>query len=176
MIAQHHERLNGTGLPLGLQEDEISLLSQIVMVVDEYDDLCNLSENRHHVTPHEILSQMYRDVTINKIHAFNGEILVTLIQLLGVYPPGTLVELNDGKMGVVVNINAINRSKPQVLLYTPHGGRKEAVVIDLGENDDLHITRSLPPATVSSNIRQYLSPHRMTAYFPKTSDIPTFSG
>ena len=115
MIAQHHERLNGTGLPLGLQEDEISLLSQIVMVVDEYDDLCNLSENRHHVTPHEILSQMYRDVTINKIHAFNGEILVPLIQLLGVYPPGTLVELNDGKMGVVVNINAINRSKPQVL-------------------------------------------------------------
>ncbi len=115
MIAQHHERLNGTGLPLGLQEDEISLLSQIVMVVDEYDDLCNLSENRHHVTPHEILSQMYRDVTINKTHAFNGEILVTLIQLLGVYPPGTLVELNDGKMGVVVNINAINRSKTQVM-------------------------------------------------------------
>ncbi len=170
IVSQHHERLNGNGYPKRLSGDEITPLAKIVMIVDEYDDLCNNPERSVNYTPYEAISLMYQNAKVQKNGEFDTDIIVMLIQSLGVYPPGTIVELNDGSVGVVISINPTMRTKPQVMLYmsgTPHD---EAVIADLALDEDLTIEKSLRPKEVSKEIRKYLNPSRITAYFPSSKN------
>ena len=166
IIAQHHERLNGSGHPKQLVGDEITLLAKIVMAVDEYDDLCNNPNREQNHTPYEALSQLYKNATVDQTGELDPNILVVLIKALGVYPPGTLVELSDGSVGVVVSINSNTRTKPQILLYVPDVPYDEAVIVDLGKDESLTILKSFQPKELSRAVREYLSPHRVTGYFP----------
>lgn len=168
IIAQHHERLNGSGHPNQLAGDEISLLAKIVMAVDEYDDLCNNPNRQQNHTPYEALSQLYKNASVNQTGEFDPNILVVLIKALGVYPPGTVVELSDGSVGVVVSINSNTRTKPQIMLYVPDVPYDEAVIVDLAKDESLTIQKSFQPKELSKAVRDYLSPQRITGYFPST--------
>ena len=171
IVEQHHERLNGKGHPRGLKGDEISFLAQIVMVVDEYDEMCNNSERQKNLTPYETLSSLFQTLKVKRTGEFDENILLTLIRILGVYPPGTLVELNNGSVGSVININSANRTAPQVLLYTDDRHRDEAIIIDLADEEDLKIVKSLRPSKLPKDIRDYLSPQRMANFMPNSSEI-----
>lgn len=171
IIVQHHERLNGQGYPKGLRDQEISFLSKIVMVVDEYDDLCNNPNRPQNLTPYETLSYLYQNLRVKRQGEFSEDVLVTLIRILGVYPPGTLVELSNGSIGTVVNINSACRTNPQVLLYAPDIPRDEAIIFDMAEDEDLKIIKSLRPREVGREIRNFLNPQRMTGFFPNSSEI-----
>ena len=168
ILTHHHERLNGSGYPKGLAGDEISSLAKIVMVVDEYDELCNNPARSVNFTPYEAISLMYQNAKVQKNGEFDTDIIVVLIQSLGVYPPGTIVELNDGSVGVVISINPTMRTKPQVMLYISGIPQDEAIIADLALDGDLTIEKSLRPNDVSKEIRKYLNPNRITAYFPSS--------
>lgn len=174
IIAQHHERLNGKGYPDGLAQDEISLLAKIVMIVDEYDELCNSQDSIQGLTPYEALSLMYQNSAVKKKCDFDEDILIQLIKTLGIYPPGTLVELNDGTLGVVISINPKFRTNPQVMIYAPDVPQDEAAIIDLSQDENLSIERSLRPNELSKEAKKYLSPNRMTRFFPSTTDTSVF--
>ncbi len=60
IIAQHHERLDGSGFPKGLGGEDLSLLTRIVMVADHYDELCNASNPDTSLNPHAALSRLFR--------------------------------------------------------------------------------------------------------------------
>ena len=169
IIAQHHERINGSGHPKQLAGDEISLLAKIVIAVDEYDDLCNNPNRRQNHTPYEALSLLYKNSTVNQTGEFDPNILVVLIKALGVYPPGSVVELSDGNLGVVTSISSDSRTKPQVLLYVPEVPYDEAVIVDLTEEETLTIQKSVRPLDLKKEIREYLSPHRVMGYFPSST-------
>jgi len=175
IIAQHHERLNGKGYPHGLTRDDISPLAKIVMIVDEYDERCNHPEKEQDVTPYEALSIMYQNATVRKNGEFDDDILIMLIQTLGVYPPGTLVELNDGSVGVVMSINPQCRIRPQVLIYVPGLPQDEATIVDLSQDEELTIEKSLRPNQISKAAKSYLCPSRITGFFPSTSEMSLFS-
>ena len=162
IIAQHHERLDGSGYPMGLTTTEIGLLSKIVAVVDEYDDLCNSSESPQSFTPYEALSFLYA----KKRGALWEEAIVALVHMLSVYPPGSIVELSDGSYGVVSSVNPHARMQPLVMLYAPDMSREQALIIDLSKEPDLAITQNLRPKDVSKEIREYLNPRRIISYFP----------
>jgi HD-GYP domain-containing protein (c-di-GMP phosphodiesterase class II) len=164
VISQHHERLDGTGYPLGLQGDDISLFAKIVMVVDEYDDLCNSSERGKNMTPNKALSYLYKNETVKRKGEFSQEVIIALIRALGVYPPGTFVELNNGSIGVVVGVDPQIRAKPQVMTYTPELPKDEVTIIDMAEDEDVSIQRCLRPEELSKKIRQALSPQRVTGH------------
>jgi len=165
-IEQHHERMGGTGYPRGLRDKEISPFAKVVMVVDEYDEVCNGTNVPANVTPYEALSRMYVHATVDKREEFPLDVLVVLIRILGVYPPGTLVELTDGSIGVVISLNAENRTRPQVLLYAPQLPKEEAHIVDLREDLDLAIAQSLRPAEVREEIRAMFTPHGHAGYIP----------
>lgn len=175
IIAQHHERLNGRGYPHGLTRDQISLLAKIVMIVDEYDELCNGQDDEEGLTPYEALSLMYKNATVRKTGEFDEEILILVIKTLGVYPPGTLVELNDGSIGVVISINPQCRTKPQVMIYESDVPQDEAVIVDLSQDEELSIEKSLRPQEISKVAKNYLCPNRVTGFFPSSSEISLFS-
>lgn len=139
------------------------------MAVDEYDDLCNNPNRRENYTPYEALSLLYKNSTVNKTGEFDPNTLVILIQALGIYPPGSVVELIDGSLWVVVSINSDSRTKPQVMFYVPEVPLDEAVIIDLAQEEGLTIQKSIRPKDLTNEVREYLSPHRVTGYFPSST-------
>lgn len=161
VIYQHHERLDGSGYPMGLKgPDAINVSARVVMVVDRYDDLCNDPDIQKRLTPSEALSHLF----VKFKGVLWSEAIVVLIRILGVYPPGSLVQLSDQSIGMVININRKNRLRPLVLLHTEEMSIVEAVVIDLEQHEELSITQNLRPRDLPSEIVEYLSPKRMINY------------
>lgn len=161
VIYQHHERLDGSGYPMGLKgEHAIGMLSKIVMAVDWYDDVCNDADPDIRLTPSEALSHLF----VKQKAVFWNEAVVALIRILGVYPPGSLVRLNEGQIGMVVSINERARMRPFVILYAEQAIDEPPAVLDLEEHDHLSITQNLKPRDVPSRIREYLNPRRMVTY------------
>jgi len=167
-IAQHHERLNGSGYPLGLKEGSIHLAAQIVMIADTYEELCNRIQREKSLTPHEALCTIFA----KRQKEFLEEAVVVFIQNLGIYPPGTLVELSEGSIGMVCSINRIDRMCPTVMLYSADLSRDEAIMLDLAEDRKVSITRSLRPKDVPLRIWEYLNPRGIISYFA-CSEEPT---
>ncbi len=172
IIAQHHERLNGTGFPCGLKGEAIHILSKIVMIADTYDELCNNPNIDKCITPHEALCAIYG----KRQEEFWEEAVVMFIQRLGIYPPSSLVELSDGSIGVVCSINDLNRMYPTVMLYDPNLSRGEAIIVDLAQERDLTITHSLRPKDIPTEIWQYLNPRGMINYFAYSEEPTPTSG
>jgi hypothetical protein len=88
---------------------------------------------------------------------------------MGIYPPGTLVQLSDGRTGVVVAA-APQRARlcPQVLMYDPDTPRREAIILDLAEPElaqELKIEKALRTQDRSEDELDYLLPRRKVSWF-----------
>jgi hypothetical protein len=167
-IYQHHEKCNGQGYPQRLTGDAITYFAKIIAVVDSYDNLTNQSSQGDSFTPHEALSLMYTRLQSE----LSGDIIIALIKNLGVYPPGTLVELSDGKVGMAIRAEQDNTMRPTLMLYDEKIPREEALIIHLTEEKELNIVRSLRPSDVTPEVMAYLQPGRITGFFVGP---PTFS-
>ncbi|MGD9758329.1 MAG: hypothetical protein AB7U71_12455 [Comamonas sp.] len=97
--------------------------------------------------------------------------LKAFVQTLGVYPPGSLVELSDGRMGVVVSVNTSQSLKPKVLTYDTQAPQKLRFV-DLLEYVGLGIRRGLTRNQLSRNALEALQPQRRLCYFFDSSAAP----
>jgi HD-GYP domain-containing protein (c-di-GMP phosphodiesterase class II) len=163
-IYQHHEKCNGQGYPQRLTADSITYFAKIVAVVDSYDNLTNQSGEKGPFTPHEALSFMYTRLQSQ----LSGDIIIALIKNLGVYPPGTLVELSDGNLGMVIQAGRDKSMRPTLILYDKNIPREEAAITHLAEEDRLHIVRSLLPSEISPEVQDYLQPGRRVGFFVGT--------
>jgi len=169
MIAQHHERLDGSGFPNGTKAGDLSLLTKIVMVADHYDELCNAPDPQTSLSPHAALSRLFRHVVMKGDSAkFCQEVVQALVQAIGVYPPGSLVELTDGFLGVVTLINIRNPTKPIVLLYAPWLCRNDGMLVNLAHECELEIKQALHPKDIPEQALAYLSPRRMAMFVHAT--------
>jgi HD-GYP domain-containing protein (c-di-GMP phosphodiesterase class II) len=100
--AHHHERLNGTGYPDSLKGDEISLFGQMSALADVYDALSSDRCYRDKIMPTEALSKLYEWGN----SYFNKNLIEQFICCVGIYPVGTLVRLESGLLGIVVDHGA----------------------------------------------------------------------
>jgi HD-GYP domain-containing protein (c-di-GMP phosphodiesterase class II) len=170
VIRQHHERLDGSGQPLGKRDSQISKFAKIVMAVDLYDELCHHSDPARSLMPSEALSFLY--VKCRK--SLWNDAVVSLIKQLGVYPPGSLVHLSNHKIGIVTSVNGKNRLRPIILIYDEHTSPEEPFVLNLAEEDpSLIIIQAIRPADLAPQIRECLNPRRFISYFPSTIPIET---
>lgn len=98
---QHHERHDGSGYPLKLKGDEISRIGQMAAVCDVYDAIT--SDRCYHkgMAPHDALRKI---LEWSKYH-FNPDVAQQFIRTIGIYPVGTLVMLESGKIGIVHDQN-----------------------------------------------------------------------
>lgn len=108
----HHERFNGSGYPLGLRDKQIPLYARIAGIIDTYDALTSKRPHARQVSHDEAIRTLYK----LKDQEFQTDILETFIQCLGTYPSGSMVELNTGEVGVVLQQNRISRLRPRVML------------------------------------------------------------
>jgi len=162
IIADHHEYIDGSGWPVG--KTNAGPAARIAALVDRYDRLCSPeSSERDPVMPAEALARMF------KVEAakFDPGLLSLLIKLLGVYPPGTLVRLNDESLSMVVSPGK-NALRPTVLIYSPEMTKREAPTIDLSEAADLKIEEALRPSSLPADVLKWMNPRQRLSYFFST--------
>jgi len=110
VVAEHHERLDGTGYPNGLKGEEISKFGQMAGIVDIYDALTADRCYRKGIQPTEALKKLFE---WSKFH-YDSELVQQFIRCVGIYPVGTLVLLESGMLSVVLNHGEINLLQPTV--------------------------------------------------------------
>lgn len=159
IILQHHEYADGTGYPMGLVGDQIDKLSRIVTIVNEFDNLCHPLDETKARTPHHALSLMFTQMKAK----FHHESLGSFIRLMGIYPPGTIVQLSDQRIGMVMSANSTNMTHPEVLIYDAEVPRLEAPIIEL--TDGLKIEKVASSKELRPEIILYLNPRAQKNYF-----------
>ena len=108
----HHERMDGKGYPRGLSGQQIPLFAKIVGLVDTYDAITSSRVYDKGRASMEALQIIHR----NKGAQFDAELAVEFIRMVGVYPPGSIVEMTNGEVGIVVATHPSSKLKPRVLL------------------------------------------------------------
>lgn len=166
VIAQHHEKADGSGYPAGLTGTQMSLMARIVSLVNAYDELCNPPNPAKALTPHEALSTMFAQ----QRNQYDQLAMSTFVRCMGVYPPGTLTVLSNEAIAMVVSVNTTKPLRPVALVYDPAVPKEEAIMVDLEAEPDVSITRAMRPQQLSADAYAYLAPRkRMTYYFDSDS-------
>jgi HD-GYP domain-containing protein (c-di-GMP phosphodiesterase class II) len=144
-IAQHHERMNGTGYPNNLMGEKISVFGRMCAIADTFAAVTKARPYAEAMSPHEAL-QMLSTWSGTQFHA---DMVEQFIQSIGVFPVGSLVELSTGEVGVIVTHNKLKRLRPKVLVIaeadkTPcrHPAMRD-LLYDVSENPT-YIRRGLP--------------------------------
>lgn len=161
IIELHHETLDGKGYPRGLGGDRIPVLARVVAIANRYDNLCNPLVRSEAVTPAEALTRMFRD----EAGLWDPRMLQHLIRMLGVYPPGSLVQLSNGNVALVVSVDHADLLRPSVMIFDPAVPRAEAIVIDLVDEPEVQIDLALKPRDLDPAAASYLAPQRRMSYY-----------
>ena len=161
IIREHHELFDGSGYPAKLKGEAIGVLPRIVVIANHYDELCNPVNINNALTPHEALSLMFAKLRSK----FDPKLLQVFIRCLGVYPPGTIVQLSNGVIGMVTTINTAKPMKPMIMIYDAAIPREEAILVDMEHETDINIAKSIRPAQVPREIYNYLSPRKRVSYY-----------
>ena len=129
LVQYHHERHDGSGYPHGLVGTQIPLLARIAGIVDTYDAITSPRPHADPVTSTEAVSLLYDQ----RDKAFQSSLVEQFIQSIGVYPTGTLVELSNREVGVVISQNPSRRLRPQVMVVLDSDRRQLSMarIVDL---------------------------------------------
>jgi len=165
VIALHHEMLDGSGFPGGFSANRIGKLARIAAIANAFDNACNRINPADSLTPAQALSVMFK-----RDHAkYDPELMQHFIRCLGVYPPGSIVRLNNAAIALVVNVNPGKLLHPTLLLYDPAVPKEEALLLNLADEPDLSVAETLRPSELPKFVFDYLSPRSRISYFSATT-------
>ena len=110
VAANHHERLDGTGYPQRLKGEQLSLYTRMSGIVDVYDAVTADRVYKQGMQP----TQAFRILLKGINQHFDAELVTKFIKCMGVYPVGTLVQLSNQRLAVVMQRNEQQPLKPMV--------------------------------------------------------------
>jgi len=131
-VLMHHERLDGSGYPLGLKEDKISTFAKIIGITDIFDAMTSDRIYSKRQNPFKVLEIMQHDC----MGLLDYNYLSTFIKQMANYYTGEMVKLSDGSVGKIVKIDLNNISRPLISI--------DSNFIDLNKEKDLSIMELLP--------------------------------
>lgn len=131
----HHERLDGSGYPRSLKGREIDMLGCIAGIADTFDALTATRPYAAPVSPSSALSMLYKW----RGKLFDAELVEQFIRCIGIFPLGSVVELNSGEVGIVIAQNLEKRLQPRVMVIRDAAGNplKPQKLLDLSRG--LHV-------------------------------------
>lgn len=112
MVANHHERFNGQGYPGVVEGAGIPVLGRLAGIVDTYDAMVTKRPYANRVSSFDAMRELQRKSDID----FQSEMVDQFVQAVGMFPTGSLIELNTGEVGVVVAQNNYQRLRPEVMI------------------------------------------------------------
>jgi putative nucleotidyltransferase with HDIG domain len=160
VVGRHHERYAGNGYVFGLSGDTIGEFGLISAIVDTYDAITSDRAYHRSLSAADALKIIYE----GRERAYHPWLVEQFIQCMGIFPIGSVVEMNTGSIGVVITANRKRRLRPRVALiltaerkpYTP------ATVIDLmheprdASGRTLEIRNVLPAGAFGINPTDYI--------------------
>jgi putative nucleotidyltransferase with HDIG domain len=161
IIERHHEFLDGSGYPQGLTGRQLWLGVRIVAIANTYDNLCNPPDPANALSPRDAMAMLYK----NYEGKLDGELVSAFIKAMGVYPPGTVVRLSNGNVGMVVSVDPAQLLRPRVVVYNPDIPRWNAMMIDLREQKDIEVQEVLKPGECPPQLYEYLGISERLGYF-----------
>ena len=146
---QHHEMLDGSGYPYGLKADEIHPYARMTAVADVYDALTAKRVYKPAMSMHTALMALHK----NRGTEFDEHFVDLFVQSLGIYPVGSLVELNNKEVAVVYEPNSDNVRKPTIAITTTFNGRPRPApfIVNLAKRSEAEgreIGKVVDPETV----------------------------
>ena len=120
--ALHHERHDGSGYPKGLRGSEIGMIGSIAAIVDTFDALTVKRPYADAVSPSTAISMLYKWRGL----FYDAHLVEQFIRCIGIFPVGSLVELNTGEVGVVIAQNLTRRLLPRVMVIRDAEGNPAA--------------------------------------------------
>jgi len=160
MVLCHHERFDGSGYPRGLYGNQIPPFARIAGIADSYDAMTS-------ETPYSKPMAAYDAArALNEMRGkqFAAEVVEQFIATMGMFPVASLVELNDGSVGVVLEQNPGNVLRPKVLLLLDENRAP------LAQRQVLEM-RDLPLDATHSGARWIVSGHEHGAFGVDPADI-----
>jgi HD-GYP domain-containing protein (c-di-GMP phosphodiesterase class II) len=158
-IAQHHERIDGSGYPKGLKGNQISIHGKMAAIADSFSALITPRPYANASAPQDALMNLYEWSGTS----FHEPMVEQFVQAIGVFPVGSMIELTTGEIGVVVAHNRVRRLEPKVLILsnpdkTSLAQPLERDLFKEGKSKGskpLRITRGLPAGAYGFKLRDY---------------------
>jgi putative nucleotidyltransferase with HDIG domain len=113
VVRHHHEKVDGSGYPDGLKNGEISMFAKMGAVCDVYDAITSNRPYKAGWDPAESLKKM---AEWSKGH-FDDHIFQAFVKSIGIYPIGSLIRMQSGRIGVVVSQNEKSLLAPTVRVF-----------------------------------------------------------
>jgi putative nucleotidyltransferase with HDIG domain len=157
IATQHHEMIDGSGYPLGLKENEVHRFARLTAVADVYDALTAKRVYKPAMPMYQALLRIHK----NKGTEFEEHAVDLFVKTLGLYPVGSLVELNNKERGVVYEPNPNDSRKPTVGLFTmsnqkPRGAPFIVNMAIRSEAEGREIVKVLDPEREGVDIEEML--------------------
>jgi HD-GYP domain-containing protein (c-di-GMP phosphodiesterase class II) len=157
-IAQHHERLDGSGYPKGLTGNQLGVYGRMTAIADSFSSMTTPRPYANASLPQEALLNLYEC----RGTLLSAPLVEQFVQAIGVFPVGSLVELSSGEVAVVIAHNRIRRLEPKVLVLTspdksPLATPVERDLFELGKSsrERLRITKGVRMNSFNLSIRDY---------------------
>lgn len=147
---QHHEQYDGKGYPRGLKGTQIDEYARIASISDSYEaQIASRSYRKRLFFYHAM-----KNLLSSGINRFDPVILRVFLSRMSVYPIGSIVELNDNSIGIVVGSVPQKPLRPLVKLIfdSEKNPIEETLIINLLEESSLYITRAMDESEVGVNL------------------------
>jgi HD-GYP domain-containing protein (c-di-GMP phosphodiesterase class II) len=157
IVRTHHERHDGSGYPAATTGTEIPIAGRMLGIIDTYDAMSSVRPYRPAISRHQALQHMYAA----RGTLYQPELVEQFQVCLGVYPTGSLVELNSGEVAVVMAQNQVRRLRPKVLVLSTPAKQTLADfrILDLLSQSDpaniVEIARSLAPGEYAIDVTEH---------------------
>ncbi|GGF64329.1 HD-GYP domain-containing protein [Alteromonas lipolytica] len=153
VVSEHHERLDGLGYPYQLKDDEISYNGRILAITDMYDALTADRCYKAGMPSQKALQILMKDSETK----LDATLLRQFIKCMGIYPMGSLVELSNQRVAMVMHQNEQQPLRPLVkTFYSISGGHYiPPRDVDLSKDTQLKILRAVTPAEYNIDINRF---------------------
>jgi HD-GYP domain-containing protein (c-di-GMP phosphodiesterase class II) len=138
---QHHEQFDGNGYPRGLKGNQIDEYARIASIADSYEAQISSRSYREKQSFYNAM----KNLLSTGVNRFDPVILRVFLSRMSVYPIGSIVELNDASVGLVIGSVPQKPLRPiiKMIFDTDHKRIEDLVIINLLEESALYVVRVL---------------------------------
>lgn len=171
IVRCHHERHDGLGFPAGVGGRKIPALARIANLAYCYERLLRIHSGQR-VSPAKAMSRLYKQRELK----FSQQLVVEFIQVMGIYPVGTVVELASGEQALILEQNQGDKLSPKIAIVTntDQAVLKKASIVDLAKQGNAAIDRTIIGAPAPSRARIHSSKYAQS-FFGKKIGVGRFS-
>ena len=137
IVLQHHERWDGEGYPRRISGTAIDMGARIVSVADAFEAMVSQKPYRNSMMGYQAMKNLLSD----NLRRFDPDVIKAFIQTMGIYPIGSIIQLNNGALARVTEVQASAPLRPKIKILIDEFGKKYTQ--DDGDEIDLLVEKSL---------------------------------